>query len=327
MTRVAVLDDSQALALAAAPWERLRARDVAVAVFSEPFGSEDAAARALADFDVLVPMRERTAFPASLVQRLPRLRLVALTGGRAPTLDIAACTARGVLVCNTGGGELSTASTSELTWALLLAAARRVPQADALMRGGGWHAGLPVGQTLEGKRLGVVGLGRLGTRVARIGLAFGMEVVAWSQNLTEAAAAAAGVRRVAKEDLFATSAAVTLHLVLSERTRGLVGHAELAAMKPGAILVNTSRGPLMDEAALLASLRAGRIVAALDVFAREPLPADSPLRRAPNTILTPHLGYSTLPVMHRFYGDSVENILAWLDGTPIRVLNPEALDR
>ena len=327
MTKVAILDDTQALALDVAPWERLRARDVAVEVFSEPFASENAAAHALADFDVLVPMRERTAFPASLIARLTRLRLVALTGARAPTLDVAACTARGVLVCNTGGGDLTTASTSELTWALLLAAARRVPQADALMRAGGWHAGLPVGGTLEGQRLGVVGLGRLGTRVARIALAFGMEVVAWSQNLTAEAAAAVGVRCVTKNELFATSDAVTLHLVLSERTRDIVGAAELAAMKPGAILVNTSRGPLVDEAALLASLRAGRITAALDVYAREPLPADSPLRCAPNTVLTPHLGYSTLPVMRRFYGDSVANILAWLDGEPIRVVNPEALGR
>ena len=327
MTKVAVLDDSQAVAAGAAPWDQLRERGVAVDIFAAPFGSEEATARALADFEVLVPMRERTAFPAGLIAALSRLRLIALTGGRAPTLDIEACTARGVLVCHTGGGEFSTGSTAELTWALLLAAARRIPQADALMHSGGWHGGLPLGQRLAGKRLGVVGLGKLGTQVARYAQAFAMEVVAWSQNLTDEAAAAVGVRRVGKDELFATSDAVTLHLVLSDRTRDIVGEAELAAMKPGAILVNTSRGPLVDEAALLKSLRAGHITAALDVYAREPLPSDSPLRSAPNTILTPHLGYSTTPVIERFYRDSVENILAWLDGHPIRVMNPEAVGR
>lgn len=318
-TRVALLDDSQEVALDAADWNILRARGVEVAVFTQPFASEDAAAHVLAPFDVLVPLRERTPFPASLITRLSRLRLIALTGARAPTLDLAACTRRGVLVCNTGGGEQVTAATAELAWALLQAAARRLPQADAVVRSGRWHAGLPVGETLEGKRLGVVGLGKLGARVARYGQAFGMEVVAWSQNLTEEAASAASARRVDKEELFATADAVTLHLVLSERTRGVVGASEIAAMKPGAVLVNTARGPLVDEAALLQALRAGRIAAGLDVFAHEPLPDDHPLRTAPNTVLTPHLGYSTHPVFQRFYQHSVANIMAWLDGRPVRV--------
>lgn len=324
MTKIAILDDSQHVALDAADWDGLRDRGIEIVVMSEPFASEDAAAVALASFDAIVPMRERTPFPASLIARLPKLRFIALTGGRAPTLDIAACTQHGVLVCNTGGGDLVTASTSELTWALLLAAQRHLPQADALIRAARWHESLPMGETLEGKRLGIVGLGKLGARVARLGLAFGMDVVAWSQNLTDEAAAAGGARRVSKEELFATSDAVTLHLVLSDRSRGIVGASELSAMKQGAVLVNTSRGPLIDEAALLTALHGGRITAALDVFGQEPLPADHPLRSAPNTVLSPHLGYSTWPVMSRFYQDSVENIAAWLDGAPIRMLNPDA---
>jgi phosphoglycerate dehydrogenase-like enzyme len=324
MTKIAILDDSQHVAADAADWNGLRTRGVEIVVIVEPFASEDAAAAALADCDVIVPMRERTPFPASLIARLPKLRLVALTGGRAPTLDIAACTQHGVLVCNTGGGEFVTAATAELTWGLLLAAKRHLPQADVLVRGGGWHDGLPMGESLEGKRLGVVGLGKLGARVARFGQAFGMDVVAWSQNLTDETAAAGGARRVTKEELFATADAVTLHLVLSDRSRGIVGAPELEAMKQGAVLINTSRGPLIEEAALLAALRRGGITAALDVFGQEPLPADHPLRSAPNTVLSPHLGYSTWPVMRRFYQDSVENIVAWIDGAPIRMLNPDA---
>ena len=324
MTHIAILDDSQHVAEQAADWGSLRDRGATVDVLSETMTPDEAAAR-LAPYDVLVPMRERTPFPATLLRRLPRLRLIALTGARAPSLDVAACTAQGVLVCNTGGGVETTASTSEMAWSLLLAAQRRLAQADANMRAGRWHEDLPIGPALEGQRLGVVGLGKLGRRVAHYGQAFGMEVVAWSQNLTDEAAAEAGVRRVSKEELFATADAVSLHLVLSDRTRGVVGAPELNAMKRGAVLVNTSRGPLVDETALLEALHGGRIVAALDVFATEPLPADHPLRTAPNTVLTPHLGYSAWSTLRRFYGDSVENILAWLDGAPIRVMNPEAV--
>ena len=323
MTRIAITDDSQHVALGAAPWDTLRAKGATIDVLAQPM-TEDKAAAALTAYDVLVPMRERTPFPASLLKRLPKLRLIALTGARAPSLDIAACTKQGILVCNTGGGPETTASTSELTWALLLAAQRSLPKADALMRGGGWHEGLSLGHSLEGKRLGIVGLGKLGARVARYGQAFGMEVVAWSQNLTDETAAAAGVRRVDKGELFATADAISLHLVLSDRTRHVVGAAELATMKQGAVLINTSRGPLIDEAALLATLASGRIVAALDVFSTEPVPPNHPIRSAPNTILTPHIGYSAWPTIRRFYGDSVENIAAWMDGSPIRVMNPEA---
>ncbi len=326
MIHIAILDDSQHVALQAADWDRLRQRGVTIDVLSEPMTPDGAAAR-LAGYDVLVPTRERTPFPAALIDRLPRLKLIALTGARAPTLDVAACTARGILVCNTGGGVETTASTSELAWALLLAAKRHLAKADANMRAGRWHEDLPIGPSLEGQRLGIIGLGKLGRRVAHYGRAFGMEIVAWSQNLTEEAAAEAGARRVTKEELFATADAVSLHLVLSDRTRGIVGASELAAMKPGAVLVNTSRGPLVDQAALLEILESGRIIAALDVYAQEPLPADHPLRTVPNTVLTPHLGYSAWPTLRRFYGDSVENILAWLDGAPIRVMNPEAQPR
>jgi phosphoglycerate dehydrogenase-like enzyme len=312
------------VALQAANWELLRARGAAIDVVDGPMTAGEIADR-LAPYDVLVPLRERTPFPAALLARLPRLRLIALTGARAPTLDIAACTRRGILVCNTGGAVETTASTSELTWALLLAAMRDLPRAETLMRTGGWHEDLPLGRSLEGQRLGIVGLGKLGTRVARYGQAFGMEVVAWSQNLTDETARVAGARRVTKDELFATSDAISLHLVLSDRTRHIVGAVELAAMKHGAILINTSRGPLVDEAALIETLRAGRIIAALDVFAQEPLPRDHPLRGLPNTVLTPHLGYCSGPTLRRFYGDSVENILAWFDGAPIRVVNPDAM--
>ncbi len=321
--RIAILDDSQHVAERAADWNRLRARGATVDVLSAPMSPDEAAGR-LAPYEVLVPMRERTPFPASLIERLPNLKLVALTGARSPSLDIAACTARGILVCNTGGGVETTASTSELAWALLLAAQRRLVQADAGMRAGRWHEDLPLGRSLEGATLGIVGLGKLGRRVAHYAKAFGMEVVAWSQNLTEEAAAEAGVRRVAKEELFATADAVSLHLVLSDRTRGIVGAPELAMMKDGAVLVNTSRGPLVDEAALLDALHRGRLIAALDVYAQEPLPADHPLRAAPNTVLAPHIGYGAWSTLGRFYGDSVDNILAWLDGAPIRVMNPGA---
>ena len=324
MTRIAILDDSQHVALRAADWTPLRERGAIIDVFDKAM-DQDEAAEMLAGHEVIVPMRERTPFPATLLCRLPGLKLIALTGSRSPSLDLAACTKQRVLVCNTGGGSETTASTSELAWALLLAAFRGVPRADTLMRSGGWHEGLPIGQSLEGKRLGIVGLGKLGRRVARYGQAFGMDVVGWSQNLTVEAAATAGARRVTKEELFATSDAISLHLVLSDRTRHIVGAAELGAMKRGAVLVNTSRGPLVDEAALLAVLHQRVIVAALDVYGREPVPADDPIRSAPNTILMPHQGYSAWPTISRFYGDSVENILAWIDGAPIRVMNPEAM--
>lgn len=322
---IAILDDSQSVALAAADWSPLRER-ATLTVFKEPFANEDEAATALEPFQIIVPMRERTAFTASLIARLPNLKMIALTGVRAATLDSAACTAAGIMICNTAGDRVSPA-TAELAFGLVLACSRAIPLADSTMRTGGWHAGVPLGTVLAGGRLGIVGLGRLGARVAAYGAAFGMEVVAWSQNLTDEAAIAGGAKRVSKDELFATSDAISLHLVLSERTRQVVGSAEIDAMKSGAILVNTSRGPLIDTGPLMTALREGRVRAGLDVFDHEPLPADHSLRRLPNVILTPHLGYSTEPVFAQFYGESVANIAAFLDGKPVNVMNPDVLKR
>jgi phosphoglycerate dehydrogenase-like enzyme len=235
-----------------------------------------------------------------------------------------ACTARGIVVCHTAGQQ-STSATAELTLGLLIAAARLIPTADASIRTGGFQNGVPAGCVLEGRTLGVIGLGKIGSRMARYGHALGMQVLAWSQNLTADKAQAAGARLVDKPTLLAESDAITLHVVLSERTRGILGAEDLACMKPGAILVNTSRGPLVDETALLERLRTGKLIAALDVYAQEPLPARHPLRGAPNTVLTPHLGYCTREVYGQFYSESIDNVLAFLDGKPIRVINAEVL--
>lgn len=321
---VVVLDDSQKVARESADWSALEKR-AELRFLSEAFPSEEAVAAALADADIVIPMRERTPFGASLIRRLPRLRMLAQTGARAQTLDLAACTAQGILVSNTGNGP-SGPVTAELAFALILASARGLGDAHAGMRAGRWQEGIPLGRGLAGQRLGIVGIGRIGQRVAQYARAFEMEVVAWSQNLTPEAAEAAGARSVSKEELFATSDVISLHLVLSDRSRGIVGAAELAAMKPGACLVNTARGPLVDEAALLERLRAGAIRAALDVYDTEPLPAGHPLRSLPNVLLSPHLGYTAAPVFADYYGQSIENVLAFLDGKPVRVMNPEVLE-
>jgi phosphoglycerate dehydrogenase-like enzyme len=292
-----------------------------VVFFEEPFADEDEAAARLADFDVLMAMRERTPFPASLVRRLGKLRLFGLTGSRAGLIDMKALAAQGVTICTTGGGS-NGAGTAEIALGLMLSAARRIPAADATIRAGGFQVGVPLGFELAGKTLGLLGLGRLGQLMARYGQALGMEVLAWSQNLTEAAASAGGAKLVPKDELLGRADVVSLHLVLSDRTRGIIGAAEFARMKQGAILVNTSRGPLVDEAALIAAVEAGRIVAALDVYHHEPLAPDHPLRRLPNTVLTPHLGYGTAEVYSDFFRQGIENVLAFLDGAPIRVLQP-----
>jgi phosphoglycerate dehydrogenase-like enzyme len=324
MTRVAVLDDWQGVARASADWSALAAR-AEVVFFAEAFADADDAAAQLADFEIVLSMRERTALPGALIDRLPKLRMLGITGTRNASLDTAACTARGIVVCNTESTGRGEPATAELALGLLLAAARAIPAGDAGIRAGRFQAGVPVGITLAGRTLGIVGLGRLGTYMARYGHALGMSVLAWSPNLTAEAAARAGAEPVGKAELLARSDAVSLHLVLSARSRGIIGAADIARMKPGAILVNTSRGPLVDEAALLQAVRSGRIVAALDVYDREPLPADHPLRTAPNTVLTPHLGYGVAETWEQFYPQSVENALAFLDGKPLRVVNPEAL--
>jgi phosphoglycerate dehydrogenase-like enzyme len=257
------------------------------------FADEDEAAASLANFDVLMVMRERTAFPESLIDRLPRLKLFAMAGRRGGSLDLAALARRGVMISYADPAD-SGEATAELTLGLILAAARSLAAGDAAMRAGGFQAGVPVGFQLAGKTLGIICLGRLGARLARYGAALDMNILAWSQNLTEDAAAASGARRVSKERLLAEADVISLHHVLSARTRGIIGAAEIAAMKPGALLVNTSRGPLVDEVALIEALSAGRIAAALDVYNREPLPADHPLRILPNVVLSPHLGYCTI---------------------------------
>jgi len=325
MTRIAVLDDWQGAARASADWSALEQR-AEIKFFEQPLGTLDAVAQALAGFDMVFAMRERTAFPAALIERLHRLRLLNVTGSRTRTLDLDACTARGIVVCHTGG-ERSGAATAELALGLLLTATRHLAAADASMRAGRFQTGVPAGRVLEGQTLGVVGLGRIGARMARYAQALGMHVLAWSQNLTQEKAQAAGARLVDKATLLSESDAISLHLVLSDRTQGILGAEDLARMKPGAILINTSRGPLVDESAMLQLLRAGKCVAALDVYGEEPLPADHPLRSLPNVVLSPHLGYCTHEVYAQFHRESVENALAFLDGKPMRVLNPEVRPR
>jgi phosphoglycerate dehydrogenase-like enzyme len=319
MVKVAVLDDWQGVARSSADWSPLLAR-AEVVFFAQAFTDEDDAAAKLTDFEIILSMRERTPLPASLINRLPKLRMLGITGVRNASLDAAACAARGVLVCNTVGGANSRNATAELALGLLLAAARGIPSADANIRAGRFQEGLPVGVNLAGKTLGIIGLGRLGSCMANYCRALNMTVLAWSQNLSAEQAQAAGATLVSKETIFSRSDAVSIHLVLSPRSRGLIGASDIARMKPGAILINTSRGPIVDEAALLEAVQSRRIIAALDVYDREPLPANHPLRHAPNTVLTPHLGYGVQETWTEFYPQSVENALAFLDGKPVRVL-------
>jgi phosphoglycerate dehydrogenase-like enzyme len=326
--RVAILDDYQQVALASADWSAVRER-AEIYVFAQHMDRTEALIDALEPFDVIVAMRERTPFDAARLRRLPRLRLLVTTGMGNAAIDLEAAAACGVTVCGTGGIGSSTA---ELTWGLILALLRHIPEEDrrlktagraggaALPVSGGWQQTVGVG--LEGKRLGVVGLGRQGARVGRIGQAFGMDVIAWSQNLDAGHAAEHGCKAVSKEELFSSADVVTLHYKLSERSTGLVSAQELDLMKPSAYLVNTSRGPLVDSAALVAALHSGSIAgAALDVFDTEPLPLSDPLRAAPNTVLTPHLGYVTEEAYRVFYGEAAQDIVAFAQGEPVRVLS------
>lgn len=314
---VVVLDDYQDVALSVADWSPVRER-AELEVLHEHLGGEDAVVERLADVQVVVAMRERTPFPRSVLERLPNLRLLVTTGMRNAAIDLDAARDVGVTVCGTGGGAFEAA---EHAWALLMAAARRLDVEVQNVRDGGWMSTL--GTSLQGRTLGVVGLGRLGGRVAEYGLAFGMDVVAWSRNLTDERCAAVGVRRAASlDDLLAASDFVSLHLVLGDRSRGLIGKHELGLMKPTAWLVNTSRGPLCDEGALLDAVRGGVIAgAALDVFDQEPLPADHPLRTEPNVIATPHVGYVTAEAYVQRYTEAVEDVVGFLDGSPLRVLS------
>jgi phosphoglycerate dehydrogenase-like enzyme len=326
-TKVAVIDDWQNAARDLIDWSRLKER-AEITFFQRHFGSgeETAAADALADFDIILLLRERSRFSEALIARLPKLKMLSCTGSRAPNVDLEAATKRGIVCTLTSGGH-SPAPAAEMSLALLLAAARKIPQGDAAIRAGRFQEGIAPGITLEHRTLGIVGLGRIGTYMARYGHALGMRVIAWSQNLTAEKAKAAGAELVTREELFAQSDAVTIHLVLGPRSRGLIGAEDFARMKKGAIFINTSRGPIVDESALLAAIREGRIVAALDVFDKEPLPADSPFRALPNTVLTPHIGFTTVEGLSAFYKPALENILAFLDGKPVNLMNPNVVKK
>ncbi|MEV5679406.1 D-2-hydroxyacid dehydrogenase family protein [Streptomyces sp. NPDC052179] len=315
--RCAVIDDFQSVATTVVDWSPV-AEDVEVVPFREHFGTEGELAAALADFEIVVTLRERVRFPATLFARLPRLRLLVASGMRNSVIDFAAAEQHGVTVCGTAS---SATAPVELTWALLLGLARGiVPEATALRTGGPWQSTL--GADLHGRRLGLLGLGRIGGRVAAVGGAFGMDVVAWSQNLTTERAEEVGVRRAAsREELLGTSDFVSVHLALGERTRGLIGAAELALMRPTAYLINTSRAAIVDQDALLAALHGGTIAGAgVDVFDVEPLPADHPMRTAPRLLATPHLGYVSRGNYETYYGQAVEGIRAFLAGRPVRRL-------
>ncbi|MCW5749790.1 MAG: D-2-hydroxyacid dehydrogenase family protein [Alphaproteobacteria bacterium] len=313
--RIAVLDDYQGVALTMADWSVLPP-DATVTVFRDTLHSQEDLIRRLREFEIVCLMRERTPFPASVIEALPALRLIVTTGMRNASLDVAVARKRGVMVCGTEG---STASTAELTWGLLIALARRIPMEDRAIRAGRWQES--IGQDLEGLTLGLVGLGRLGGRVAEYARAFRMRILAWSQNLTRETAERHGATLVSKEDLFAGSDFVSVHLVLSERTRGIVGAEDLGRMKPTACLINTSRAGLVDQAALLAALRERRIAGAgLDVYETEPLPRGNPFLALDNAILLPHLGYVTERTYRAFYAGIVEDVAAFMAGSPIRVL-------
>jgi phosphoglycerate dehydrogenase-like enzyme len=316
--RLAILDDYQRVAAEFAPWDSLAEEGVAVSVFDQPFRPDDDVAAALKDFDIIVAMRERTPFPRELIQALPQLKLLVTTGAANAAIDVTAASEHGVVVCGTGG---SPTAAPEMTWALLLAFARNLVPEENSLRAGKWQN--TVGFELSGKTLGIVGLGRIGKRIAGYAQAFGMDVLAWSQNLTEETAIEAGAQRVSKEELFRESDVVSLHLRLSERSKGIVGEKELRLLGRNGLLVNTARGPLVDQPALLRALHEGWIRgAALDVYDQEPLPPGHPILDAPNTVLAPHLGYVTRESYEKFHGGAFEDVRAWLDGAPIRTLTP-----
>ena len=323
--KIAVLDDWQGVAQSNADWDKLRARGELV-FFQDAFASDDDAVAKLAGTDIVLAMRERTQFNGNLVRRLKGVKMIGTTSARTLSLDMSACTEMGIVVTGTSSGP-GTPATAEIALALMLNSLRGLDQAHANMRAGKFQMGVPVGFACTGKTLGLVGVGKIGSLMARYGIALGMKVQAWSQNITDEAAQAAGATKVDKDTLMSTSDVISIHYVLSDRSRGMIGAADIAKMKPGAVLVNTSRGPIVDEAAMLAALRAGKIKVGLDVFDKEPLPADHELRRLPNATLTPHLGYCVQEVWENFYPEHVENALAFMDGKPIRVSNPEVLQK
>jgi D-3-phosphoglycerate dehydrogenase len=314
--RCAILDDYQRVALTLADWSGVE-KDADITVFTDPLG--DKVADKLRDYSILCLMRERTRFDRAVIEALPNLKLIVTSGMRNAAIDIKAAAGRGIPVCGT---ESIGTPTAELTFGLMLELTRNIGAEHARLKAGAaWQSTL--GSELEGKTLGILGLGKLGTRVARIGNAFGMKVIAWSQNLTGEKAAAAGAARVEKETLFRQSDFITIHSQLSDRTRGLVGPAEFSLMKPSAYLINTSRGPIVQEAALITALRERKIAGAgIDVFDSEPIALDHPLRKIETAVITPHLGYVTAEGYRRFYSQMAEDVRAWLDGKPIRVIPP-----
>lgn len=301
-----------------ADWSVLQKR-ADLTVFRDNLSQEDSLVERLKPFQVLCLMRERTPLPRRVLERLPNLRLISFTGHKNASMDLAAAKELGITVCNTGGSTIPSHGADELTWGLILSLVRNLPKELDSVRKGGWQ--LAIGTELQGKTMGILGLGRIGKTTSRIALAFGMDVIAWSQNLTPEAAARSGVRLVSKDELFKTADVISVHLVLSERTRKLIGAHELGLMKPTAYLVNTSRGPIVDETALIDSLRKQSIAgAALDVYDVEPLPVSHPFRSLPNVIATPHLGFVTREGYATYYTRTIENVLAWMDKKPTRLV-------
>ena len=318
MRRLAILNDHERQALDLADWSAVAAL-CDIRVFDRPLKVPDEAARELQGVEIICLVRERTAVPSDLIDHLPALRFISVTGPFHRTLDLSAASRRGIVVSHTLPRDAAIYATAELTWGLILSAARHIASSDREMRNGNWPSRL--GQGLHGRCLGLLGLGQISRRVALIGQAFNMEVIAWSQNLTHEAAALVGVRRVDRDELFARSDVLSVHVVLSERTRGLVGARELSQMKSSAILVNTSRGSVVDEQALVTALTQGVIAGAgLDVFDQEPLAAMHPLRSLSNVVLTPHLGFSTKDIFRAYFEDTIDNVLAYLAGAPVRRL-------
>jgi phosphoglycerate dehydrogenase-like enzyme len=322
-TQIAVLDDFQNVATQYGDFDRLADR-ADVTVFHDHLRDEDALVERLARFDAIAVMRERTPFPATLIERLPKLRAIVTSGMWNRSIDLDAAAAHGIVVCGT---QTSGSGTAQVTFALVLALLQQIPTVDRDIREGRWQTG--VGEEIAGKTVGLIGLGRIGVKVAKIAQAFDANVIAWSPNLTAERASAAGVVFVSKDELLAQADIVSLHMVLSDRTRGLIGAREFALMKPTAYFINTSRGPLADEAALLAALRDGRIAGAgLDVYDIEPLPLDHPLRSMPKTVVTPHIGYVSTASYATFYAQIVEDLVAWLDGAPVRrIVTSEVADK
>jgi phosphoglycerate dehydrogenase-like enzyme len=317
LARLAILDDYQGVTLALGPWGDAPPT-LQITTFRDTLKDQDALVERLAPFDAILAMRERTPFPRALLERLPNLRLLISTAARNRSIDLAACVELGITACGTPDNG---SPTVDLTWGLILSLARDIPNQQASLRAGTWQTSVGIG--LEGKTLGVLGLGKLGGKVAKVGAALGMRIIAWSPNLTEERAAEIGATRVDKATLLAEADVLTLHVVLSDRSRGIIGAADLALMKPAAFVVNTSRGPLIDQPALIAALQEGRIAGAgLDVFDEEPLPPGHPILSAPNTVLTPHLGYVSEQNYRAYFGGAVDALNAFESGHPIRIMSP-----